>query len=80
MGTDTSARKAEECIGDLVSSHNGEVDWVRFEPNGRRARVRFWWNTVDEKQAIIFDLQAEDVHDDDLLSADEMDELRQRLS
>jgi hypothetical protein len=80
MGTDTSARKAEGCIGDLVSSHNGEVDWVRFEPNGRRARVRFWWNTQEEKRAIIFDLQAEDVHDDDLLSADEMDELRERLS
>jgi hypothetical protein len=42
--------------------------------------VRFWWNTQEEKRAIIFDLQAEDVHDDDLLSADEMDELRQRLS
>jgi hypothetical protein len=79
MGDDTSARKAEGCIQEIVSSHNGEVDWVRFEPNGKRARVRFWWNTLDEKRAIIFDLEAEDVHDDDLLSADEMDELREHL-
>jgi hypothetical protein len=79
MGADQSARRAEQCIGEIVHSHNGEVDWVRFEPNGRRARVRFWWNSVDEKRAIVFDLQAEDVHDDDLLTADEMDELRDRL-
>ena len=52
---------------------------MRFEPNGKRARVRFRWNTQDEKRAIIFDLQAEDVHDDDLLSADEMDALREHL-
>jgi hypothetical protein len=79
IGADESAARAESCIRQLVESRNGEVDWVRFEPNGKRARVRFRWNTQDEKRAIIFDLQAEDVHDDDLLSADEMDALREHL-
>ena len=76
---DHSARKAEECIREIVGSRNGDVDWVRFEANGRRARVRFRWNTLDEKNAIVFDLEGWDVHDDDLLSAEEMDELRERL-
>ena len=52
---------------------------MRFEPNGKRAKVHFWWNTYEEKQEMIFDLQGEDAHDDDLLSAAEMDELRERL-
>jgi len=78
-GGDQSARQAEACIRQIVESRNGRVDSVRFEPNGKRAKVRFWWNTYEEKQEIIFDLQGEDVHDDDLLSAADMDELRERL-
>ena len=76
---DQSARQAEACIREIVGNRNGRVDSVRFEPNGKRAKVRFWWDTYEQKQQILFDLQGEDAHDDDLLSAAEMDELRARL-
>jgi hypothetical protein len=77
MGDDTSAGKFEECVRTIVASHNGTVDDVKFEPNGKWARVRFEWEDPQDRYAILFDLQAEET--EDLLSADEMDALRQRL-
>jgi hypothetical protein len=74
MGGDTSAGKVEGCVRKIVADRHGEVAEVRFEPNGRWARVLFSWESPSDRLAIIFDLQAEDVQD--LLSSDEMEELR----
>ena len=52
------------------------VDDVLFEANGKRARVRFWWENHDDKLAIVLDLEADDVQD--VFSADEMDDRRSR--
>jgi len=74
MGGDTSAGKFVACVETIVANRNGRVDDVKFEPNGRWARVRFWWENPQDRLAILLDLEAEDVHD--LLSAEEMDGLR----
>jgi hypothetical protein len=76
MAGDTSATKFDECVRAIVANGGGTVDAVEFEPNGRWARVHFWWERPQDRLAIIFDLQAEEVHD--LLSAEEIDELRLR--
>ena len=76
MGSDASAGKFVTCVETIVAKRNGRVDDVKFEPNGRWARVRFWWENPQDRLAILLDLEAEEVHD--LLSAEEMDELRLR--
>ena len=76
MGDDRSARKFDECVRSIVQTRNGRVDDVLFEANGKRARVRFWWENHDDKLAIVLDLEADDVQD--VFSADEMDDRRSR--
>ena len=49
---------------------------VKFEANGRWARVLFRWETVQVKRDVIYDLQAD--HVVDVISGDERDELQQR--
>ena len=55
---------------------DSEVDEVivKFEPNGRWARVGFSWDDEEEKEALLEDLEADQVLD--LLSAEEMDGFR----
>lgn len=74
MGSDKSAGKFVECVESIVAHRNGTVDDVEFEPNGRWARVHFEWTRPQDRLAILLDLEAEEVHD--LLSAEELDELR----
>ena len=73
---DGSAATFEACVRRIVEARSGEVDDVKFEPNGRWARVRFTWRSYDDKLAILLDLEADQEHD--LLSAEEMDDLRRR--
>ena len=73
---DTSAAGFVACVESIVASRNGEVDDVKFEPNGKWARVRFTYSRPEDRLAILLDLEAEEVYD--LLSAEEMDELRLR--
>ena len=73
MDGNTSARKAEECIRKIVEDRGGEVADVKFEPNGRWARVNFYWEDPPVKHGIVLDLQAQQVLD--VISAEEMDAL-----
>jgi len=79
---DTSSARARGCITEIVTAaggafqHNGETGDLRFENNGRWARVKFWWDTPEIKRDVVYDLQAEDVVD--LVEDDERDELRGR--
>jgi hypothetical protein len=75
-GDDKSARKFEECVRTIVANANGRVDDVKFEPNGRWARVHFYWEDVRVKHAVIYDLQADEVLDG--FSSEEMDNIRTR--
>lgn len=73
MGDDTSAGKAEDCIRRVVEARGGRIDHVEFETNGRWAHIHFYWEDHRVKQAIVFDLEAEDVID--VLSGDDRDKL-----
>ena len=66
-------RKAEQCIRKIVEDRGGEVADVKFEPNGRWARVNFYWEDPRVKHGIVLDLQAQQVLD--VISAEEMDAL-----
>jgi hypothetical protein len=70
---DPSKRKFEECVRTVVADDGGRVESFWFEQNGRYARVRFYWETHEQKLQIILDLEGEDVID--LLTADELDKL-----
>jgi len=77
---DPSASKFEECVGTIVAQAGGDTGAgrliVQFEPNGKWARVGFWWDDADVKYAIVYDLEACEVLD--LLSAGELDGIRTR--
>jgi hypothetical protein len=65
-----------ECVRTIVAADGGENTDVQFEPNGRWARVHFYWEDPDVKSAVVYDLQAQDVID--LISADAIETLRLR--
>jgi hypothetical protein len=73
---DPSARKFEECARALVERAGGDVVDVKFEPNGRFARVYFYWEDFRVKSAVVYDLQGREGVD--VVSADELDGLRLR--
>jgi hypothetical protein len=72
-GGDSSKRKFEECVRSIVADDGGRVESLWFEQNGRFARVRFYWETHEQKARIVFDLEGEEVID--LLTTQEVDDL-----
>jgi hypothetical protein len=83
-GGDNSSAKVKQCISTIVTAaggalqHGGEVGEVRFEGNGRYARLRFFWADHVIKRDVIYDLQADEVVD--LIDDDERDDLQTRDS
>jgi hypothetical protein len=73
MGDDRSKQRFEECVTSVVASSGGEVRDVWFEQNTKWAHIRFYWDTIEQKRAIVYDLEGEDLGD--LLTAVEADEL-----
>lgn len=75
-GSDQSAAKFKECIETVVRARSGDVDDVRFTPNGKWAWAHVEWNDSAHKAAIVLDLHADRVRDDDyLMSAEQLDAL-----
>jgi hypothetical protein len=76
IGNDSSAGKFESCVRKIVEDRGGTVHPrdVMFHPNGKWARVRFEWETYEQRLGIILDLEAEKV--EDLVEAGEIDTLR----
>jgi hypothetical protein len=74
---DTSAGKFEECVIGLVAERQNRVDDVKFEPNGKWARVLIRWDDPEHRRAILIDLEADEEYE--VLSAEEMDQLRASL-
>ena len=60
---DPSASRFEECVGSIVAEAGGRVGVVKFEPNGRRARVGFSWDDARVRDAVLFDLEGREVLD-----------------
>jgi hypothetical protein len=73
MGEDRSRGRFQHCASSIVESDGGKVTGVWFEPNGKWAHLHVYYDTVEQKLAILYDLQGQEVAD--LLSAEEMDEL-----
>ena len=71
---DPSAPRFEECVRTIVDEEGGRVDVLRFEPNGKWARVGFSWDDPRVKYAVVYDLEGREVLD--LLSAGELDGIR----
>ena len=74
MGGDTSARRFEACARRIVESAGAEVVDLKFEPNGRWARIYFYWDDPRVKHKVILDMDGRDVVD--LISADDLEGLR----
>jgi hypothetical protein len=52
----------ESCVDDIVQAHDGGLESIYYEPNGRWARIHFVWANVADKTAIVYELQGEDEH------------------
>lgn len=73
---DPSATTFEECVRSIVEAGGGDVDdlIVKFELDGRRARVGFAWEDPRVKHAVVYDLGGREVLD--FLSAREIEVFR----
>jgi hypothetical protein len=72
MGESDSKVRFEECLRDIVASDGGAVERVWFELNGKFAHAHVYWETLEQKAAIVFDVEADQVID--LASPQEIDE------
>src|SRR6266436_1104093 len=72
-GDDHSKVRFAECVQEIATSDGGSVEQLWFEPNGKFAHAHIYWETYEQKQNIIFDLEAEDVVD--LYSPEEIDDM-----
>jgi len=76
LGEDTSSGKIRDCVEAIVAAAGGRMDDLTFEVNGRFARMKFFWENVQVKHAVIFDLEAD--HVVDVLSGEERSDLQLR--
>ena len=76
IGEDPSATRFEECVREIVAANGGDVEIVKFDLDGRLARVGFAWEVPRVKNAVVYDLGGRQDHD--FLDADELDGLRTR--
>ena len=60
---DSSATRFEECVKEIVGANDGDVDdvIVKFELNGKQARVGFAWEDPRVKHAVVYDLEGHEV-------------------
>ncbi|HET9939373.1 MAG TPA: hypothetical protein VFQ28_11305 [Gaiella sp.] len=81
-GTDNSSATIKQCITTIVTQaggalqHGNESGEVKFEGNGKFARLKFFWADLAIKRDVIYDLEADEVVD--LLDDDERDGLLPR--
>jgi hypothetical protein len=73
-GGDPSAKKFEQCVRTVVGRAGAEIVDVKFEPNGRFARVLYYWDEPRAKSKVDHDLQSQQVVE--LVSADDLEGLR----
>jgi hypothetical protein len=76
IADDPSATRFEECVRSIVEAGGGDADevMVKFDLDGRRARVGFAWEHERVKNAVVYDLGGRQVHD--FLDADEIEGFR----
>jgi hypothetical protein len=75
MGDDRTKERFAACVKEVVAGAGGKADHIWFEQNGIYAHVHVFWETVDQRTAIIFDLHAEQAVD--LSTPTELDRLAQ---
>jgi hypothetical protein len=73
---DPSATRFEECVRSIVEAAGGDVEIVKFDLDGRLARVGFAWENERVKNDAVYDLGGRQVHD--FLDADELESIRTR--
>ncbi|HEX7069853.1 MAG TPA: hypothetical protein VF190_03560 [Rhodothermales bacterium] len=73
MGDDTSRQQFEKCLHAIVQSNGGTVDGTWYEPSTKVAHVHVTWTTVDQRKAIMYDLES--LGDGDMLTGEEVDTL-----
>jgi hypothetical protein len=62
-GTDLSDAKFEQCVTQIVASHDGRVDRFRHVGQGRFSVAHIDWPDENAKRAITRDLDATEVDD-----------------
>ena len=73
MGDDTSRQQFETCLKSIVESDGGTVEGTWYEPSTKVAHVHVTWTTIDERKAIMYDLES--LGDGDMLTGEEVDTL-----
>jgi len=73
MGNNPSRQQFETCLHSIVESNGGTVDGVWYEPSTKVAHVHVTWTTVDQRKAIMYDLES--LGDGDMLTGEEVDTL-----
>ena len=76
IADDPSATRFEECVRSIVEAGGGDVEIVKFDLDGRRARVGFAWEDERVRNDVVYDLAGHQVLD--FLDADELERIRTR--
>jgi hypothetical protein len=64
-GNDKSDATFERCVNEIVASHRGRVAAFRHVGQGKFSQARIEWQNDREKEAIVADLEATEIPDDE---------------
>ena len=64
-GDDMSDGTFERCVNEIVANHRGRVATFRHVGQGRFSQARIEWQNEQDKQAMVTDLDATEIPDDE---------------
>jgi len=70
-GDDRTKVRFKELVEEIAENAGGSAREIYFELSGKFAHAHIYWDEPEQKQRIVFDLEAEEVVD--LYSAGEID-------
>ena len=72
IGDERTAARADSCVRTIVEDDGGRVERTWFETNGKFLHAHVYWESVDQKNRIVLDLEAVEVVD--VMSVEEFEE------
>ena len=63
VGKEKSPRKYDECVRQIAEGNGAAEVRVLFDPNGKHAQLQFYWTDPTVKNAVVYDLDGDQVID-----------------
>jgi hypothetical protein len=76
MGDDKSKGRAKQCLQDIIDADGAKIERFDFDLTGRYAYVTVFWETPQQKLAVVVDTAPVEIVD--LADAEDIDQQLQR--